>query len=58
MDTIFVLNLSRNLIFKYGNICGWNVQVVNGFFCKGSPVHALDQGPDHSTALGVSVLSF
>uniref|UniRef100_A0A0E0K859 G-patch domain-containing protein n=1 Tax=Oryza punctata TaxID=4537 RepID=A0A0E0K859_ORYPU len=28
-------------------------EVVNGFFCKGSAVHALDQGPDHSTALGL-----
>ncbi|KAG8073257.1 hypothetical protein GUJ93_ZPchr0006g43849 [Zizania palustris] len=28
-------------------------EVVNGFFCKGSPVHALDQGPGHSAALGL-----
>jgi len=28
-------------------------EVVNGFFCKGSPVRALDRGPDHSTALGL-----
>ncbi|XP_039780229.1 sphingoid long-chain bases kinase 2, mitochondrial-like isoform X4 [Panicum virgatum] len=27
--------------------------VVNGFFWKGSPVRALDRGPDHSTALGL-----
>ena len=31
-----------------------NMQVVNGFFWKRSPVRALDQGPDHSTVLGVS----
>ncbi|TVU48564.1 hypothetical protein EJB05_08205 [Eragrostis curvula] len=28
-------------------------EVVNGFFCEGSPVHALDLGPDHSTTLGL-----
>jgi YegS/Rv2252/BmrU family lipid kinase len=28
-------------------------EVVNGFFWKGSPVCALDRGPDHSTALGL-----
>ncbi|XP_066306552.1 sphingoid long-chain bases kinase 2, mitochondrial-like [Miscanthus floridulus] len=28
-------------------------EVVNGFFWKGSPVRALDRGPDHSTALGL-----
>lgn len=33
------------------------MQVVNGFFSKGNPVCALDQGPDHSAALGVSALS-
>jgi len=33
-------------------------EVVNGFFWKGSPVRALDRGPDHSTALGVSRVLF
>ncbi|KAM3261867.1 hypothetical protein ACQJBY_052519 [Aegilops geniculata] len=28
-------------------------EVVNGFFWKGSPVRALDRGPDHLTALGL-----
>ncbi|GJN30145.1 hypothetical protein PR202_gb18427 [Eleusine coracana subsp. coracana] len=28
-------------------------EVVNGFFSKGNPVRALDQGPDHSAALGL-----
>lgn len=28
-------------------------EVVNGFFWEGSPVCALDRGPDHSTALGL-----
>jgi len=32
-------------------------EVVNGFFWKGSPVRALDQGPDHLTALGVSSMA-
>ena len=31
---------------------------MNGFFWKGSPVRALDRGPDHSTALGVSRVLF
>jgi len=33
-------------------------EVVNGFFWKGSPVCALDRGPDHSTALGVSTMPY
>ncbi|CAL4912310.1 unnamed protein product [Urochloa decumbens] len=28
-------------------------EVVNGFFWKGSPVRALDRGPDHSTTFGL-----
>lgn len=28
-------------------------EVVNGFFCTGKPVLALDKGPKHSTALGL-----
>jgi hypothetical protein len=34
-----------------------HVQVVNGFFWKGNPVRALDRGPDHLTALGVSSIA-